>query len=142
MTFQLDDIDIALLESLVKDGRKSFRQVSREIHVSTPTVKIRYEKLVNMGVIKSVSPIFDMKKLKTVSNFDTTKVRNENHLIQKFDKNVTVKIPCDYCKRKIHEKPSILKFANIQRFFCCSSCRTLYREKYKKRIENLINASK
>jgi len=95
-----------------------------------------------MGVIKSVSPIFDMKKLKTVSNFDTTKVRNENHLIQKFDKNVTVKIPCDYCKRKIHEKPSILKFANIQRFFCCSSCRTLYREKYKKRIENLINASK
>jgi len=31
MTFQLDDIDIAMLESLVKDGRKSFRQISLAI---------------------------------------------------------------------------------------------------------------
>ncbi|MEX0640456.1 MAG: AsnC family transcriptional regulator [Nitrosopumilaceae archaeon] len=139
MVFQLDDIDIAILESLVKDGRKSFRQISRETKVSTPTVKLRYERLVNMGVLKSVSPIFDMKKLKTISNFDTAKV---NHRMQEIGRNISIKIPCDYCKRKIHEKPSVLKFANMQRFFCCSSCRTLYREKYKQRIENLMRTSK
>ncbi len=33
MPFKLDDIDIAMLESLLKDGRKSFRQISREIDV-------------------------------------------------------------------------------------------------------------
>lgn len=142
MVFQLDDIDIAILESLVKDGRKSFRQISRETKVSTPTVKLRYERLLNMGVIKSVSPIFDMKKLKTVSNFDTAKVKSENHRMQEIGKKISINIPCDYCKRKVHEKPSVLKFANMQRFFCCSSCRTLYREKYKRRIENIILASK
>lgn len=142
MVFQLDDIDIAILESLVKDGRKSFRQISRETKFSTPTVKLRYERLVNMGVVKSVSPIFDLKKLKTVSNFDTAKVNSENHRMQEIGRRISIKIPCDYCKRKIHEKPSVLKFANMQRFFCCSSCRTLYREKYKQRIENLMSTSK
>lgn len=141
MVFQLDDIDISILESLVKDGRKSFRQISRETKVSTPTVKMHYEKLVNMGVIKSVSPIFDMKKLKSISNL-TDKVKNANHQAQKVGKNLSVRIPCDYCKRKIHEKPSVLKIGDLQRFFCCSSCRTLYREKYKRRIDNLTRASK
>lgn len=141
MTFQLDDIDISILESLLEDGRKSFRQISREIKVSTPTVKIRYERLVSMGVIKSVSPIFDMQKLKSVSSFNS-KIKNENRDRQKIGKNLSVRIPCDYCKRKIHEKPSVLKIGDMQRFFCCSSCRTLYREKYKRRIDNLTRASK
>jgi len=142
LTFQLDDIDIAILESLVRDGRKSFRQISREIKISTPTVKLRYDRLVNMGVIKSVSPIFDMKKLKTVANFNSSKIRNESHQVQEIGKNVSIKIPCDYCKRKIHEKPSVLNIGELQRFFCCSSCRTLYKEKYKRRIDNLTKASK
>ena len=33
MPFQIDDEDIAIIESLIKDGRKSFRQISREIKV-------------------------------------------------------------------------------------------------------------
>ncbi|MDE1863710.1 MAG: winged helix-turn-helix transcriptional regulator, partial [Thaumarchaeota archaeon] len=57
MPFRLDDTDIAVLESLIKDGRKSFRQISRETGVTTPTVKQRYEKLVNMGLIKGVMPV-------------------------------------------------------------------------------------
>ncbi|MGI0003924.1 MAG: AsnC family transcriptional regulator, partial [Candidatus Nitrosotenuis sp.] len=52
MPFKLDDVDVAILESLIKDGRKSFRQISREIKVSTPTVQARYERLVNIGLVK------------------------------------------------------------------------------------------
>ena len=63
MPFQPDDIDIAIIQSLIKDGRKSFRQISREIKVSTPTVQARYERLVNVGLIKSVSPIIDNEML-------------------------------------------------------------------------------
>ncbi|NDB47176.1 MAG: AsnC family transcriptional regulator, partial [Nitrososphaeria archaeon] len=59
MPFQPDDIDIAIIQSMMKDGRKSFRQISREIKISTPTVQARYERLVNVGLIKSVSPIID-----------------------------------------------------------------------------------
>jgi DNA-binding Lrp family transcriptional regulator len=47
----------------VPDGRKSFRQISRETGISTPTVKARFDRLVNIGFIKSVSPILDFKKV-------------------------------------------------------------------------------
>jgi DNA-binding Lrp family transcriptional regulator len=48
----LDNNDIAIIKSLLKDGRKSFRQISREIGTTTPTVKARFERLVNIGFIK------------------------------------------------------------------------------------------
>ena len=59
MPFQLDGYDIAILKVLMKDGRKSFRQISRETGITTPTVRARFERLITVGFIKSVSPIFD-----------------------------------------------------------------------------------
>jgi hypothetical protein len=59
MPFQLDNYDVSILKSLVKDGRKSFREISRETGITTPTVKARFNRLVNVGFIKSVSPILD-----------------------------------------------------------------------------------
>jgi len=38
MPIELDEYDISILKSLFKDGRKSFRQVSRETGITTPTV--------------------------------------------------------------------------------------------------------
>lgn len=61
MPFRLTDADVAILKTLLKDGRKSFRQISRELGISTPAVKARYDRLVNIGFIKSVSPILDFK---------------------------------------------------------------------------------
>ena len=59
----LDNTDIAILKSLMEDGRKSFRAISREIKVSTPPpVKSRYERLVNIGLTKSVKPEIDLSK--------------------------------------------------------------------------------
>ena len=63
MPVDLDDIDVAILKSLMEDGRKSFRAISRQIKVSTPTVKRRYERLVNIGLIKSVKPEIDLSKV-------------------------------------------------------------------------------
>jgi DNA-binding Lrp family transcriptional regulator len=59
MPFQLDNYDVSILKALLKDGRKSFRGISRETGITTPTVKARFNRLVNVGFIKSVSPIFD-----------------------------------------------------------------------------------
>ncbi|MGH9978600.1 MAG: Lrp/AsnC family transcriptional regulator [Nitrososphaeraceae archaeon] len=64
MQIHLDPIDILIVKSLLKDGRKSFRQISRETGISTPTVKARFDKLVNIGFIKSVSPVLDFNKAK------------------------------------------------------------------------------
>src|ERR687889_760330 len=59
MPLQLDNYDVSILKSLSKDGRKSFREISRETGITTPTVKARFTRLVNVGFIKSVSPILD-----------------------------------------------------------------------------------
>jgi DNA-binding Lrp family transcriptional regulator len=136
---KLDEIDIALLESLIKDGRKSFNQVAREIKVSTPTVKARYDRLVNVGLIKAVSLDLDMRNLeaKTSERLDHLREKTiKNHGI-KLDKGMIVKLLCDYCEGPVEGKPHLLKFGSFERFFCCTSCRSLYKEKYKSRIEAL-----
>ena len=142
MPFRLDEVDVALLESLIKDGRKSFRQISREIKVTTPTVKARYERLVNVGLIKAVSPVLDLGMLENKTSARLDKIRykvHQGHGI-KLDKGALVKMTCDYCKGPVQGKPSLFKFANMERFFCCTSCRTLYKEKHKGRIESLTRS--
>lgn len=143
MPFKLDDVDYAILESLNKDGRKSFRQISREVKVSTPTVKARYERLVNIGLIKAVLPIIDFGKLenKTGIKLDGIRSKTIKNRDVRITKGMLVKMSCDYCDGPVPEKPSILKIANFERFFCCTSCRGLYKEKYRGRIEKLSGKS-
>lgn len=63
MLHKLDGIDIIIVKILSKDGRKSFRQISRESGISTPTVKARFDKMIRSGFIKSISPVFDFSKI-------------------------------------------------------------------------------
>ena len=132
MPVDLDNIDIAILKSLMEDGRKSFRAISREIKVSTPTVKSRYERLVNMGLIKSVKPEIDLSKVnrEKKSEFfgeETIKQleKQKKHFHVKVDDNLKVKMQCEYCSGPINGKPKVFEFANFQRFFCCIGCRII-----------------
>jgi Lrp/AsnC family leucine-responsive transcriptional regulator len=139
----LDSTDEAILKSLMEDGRKSFRAISREIKVSTPTVKARYERLVNMGLIKAVKPEFDLTKVdrskSQLFNEDTVKQLQDQkkHFHVKID-NLQVKMQCEYCGGPIHDKPKILEFANFQRFFCCIGCKNHYKEKHAGRIQSIV----
>lgn len=138
MPLELDDIDVAILNSLFNGGRKSFRQIAREIKVSTPTVMARYDRLVSSGLIKSISPIIDTNRIdkKIIGKINPKMLETK---AQKIDlgKKMQLKLSCEYCKGPIGNKPHIIKFANIQRFFCCTSCKSLYNEKYKGRIKSL-----
>ncbi len=88
MPIYLDEIDIAIIKSLLRDGRKSFRQISRETKITTPTVKARFDRLVNMG-FKGVLPIFDFNlidnkegenliQIQNIIDYTTTKEENNN----------------------------------------------------------------
>jgi DNA-binding Lrp family transcriptional regulator len=57
---KLDKIDLAIINSLMADGRKSFRQIAKEIRVSTPTVEARFSRMRGMGIIKNIEPILDI----------------------------------------------------------------------------------
>ena len=74
LPIELDSFDVSILKSLFKDGRKSFRQVSRETGISTPTVKARFERLVNIGFIKTVIPIIDFEKIQRIDSISDLRI--------------------------------------------------------------------
>ncbi len=137
MPYNLDEVDTAILNSLMEDGRKSFRQIGREIKITTPTVQARYRRLVNLGFIKSITPVLDLKKLDKKSK---EKIKQSDQKITskvKLNADQDIKVICDYCNGPVNGKPTVLKFAQYERFFCCSSCKMLYKEKFGGRIRSL-----
>ncbi|MGH9878989.1 MAG: Lrp/AsnC family transcriptional regulator, partial [Nitrososphaerales archaeon] len=124
---QLDDADVAILRSLMADGRKSFRAISREIMISTPTVKRRFERLVNMGLIVGIKPELDLSKVGVKGREDIgdtlKELKNQKKHFHVYVEGMKVKLKCDFCGGPVHEKPKVLKFANFERFFCCIQCR-------------------
>jgi Archaeal TRASH domain len=48
-----------------------------------------------------------------------------------------IQLKCDFCRGAISGKTQVLKFANFERFFCCTECRFAYKKKYSGRIEAL-----
>ncbi len=47
----------------MQNGRKSFRQIAKEINVSTPTVESHFSRMISMGIIKNIEPIFNVDKI-------------------------------------------------------------------------------
>jgi Lrp/AsnC family leucine-responsive transcriptional regulator len=189
MPFQLDNYDISILRALLKDGRKSFREISRETGITTPTVKARFNRLVNVGFIKSVSPIlnfdiveggsidkseFEIKKKKNNQDSELMMIKEENEdeerIIKKEEKKrnarpkyqyqsqqqqqqqqlqqlqdakfkikkgMKIKLDCEFCKGPISGNPHVFRFANYERFFCCTECMSSYKKKYAGRIESI-----
>jgi Lrp/AsnC family leucine-responsive transcriptional regulator len=167
MPLHLDENDVAIIKSLLNDGRKSFRQISRDTGITTPTVKARFERLVNVGFIKGVFPIFDFSKVNNndgqhrqqphygliqIQNIKENATENENaiekgfgnvfekevgNMENKITNGLAINIVCDFCEGPVYGNPKVLKFADIERFFCCNSCRSGYGEKYRGRIESI-----
>jgi DNA-binding Lrp family transcriptional regulator len=163
MPLRLDDYDVSILKSLLKDGRKSFREISRETGITTPTVKARFNRLVNVGFIKSVSPILDFDIVeRNIVKPESQNDNNENSIVignehkakkkkqynnqqqqqqdtKKFriKKGIKIKLDCEFCKGPITGDPHVFRFANYERFFCCTACMSGYKQKYAGRIESI-----
>ena len=137
LPIKLDEYDVSILKSLFKDGRKSFRQISRETGITTPTVKARFERLVNVGFIKSVTPIVDLQKIEKNISISEMQADDQKQFQNKIKKGVKIMLNCDFCKGSVAGNPHVLKFANYERFFCCRSCKSEYKKKYGGRIEAL-----
>jgi Lrp/AsnC family leucine-responsive transcriptional regulator len=135
---ELDDTDVAILKSLMEDGRKSFRAVSREIGVSTPTVKARYERLVNIGLIKAVRPEIDLSRVDKSKRAGLDPLPAPKGTGKRVHvEGMKVRLKCDFCGGPVHGRPKVLKFAGFERFFCCVQCRASYKDKHGGRIEAL-----
>ena len=140
MPLELDQYDVSILKSLFEDGRKSFRQVSRETGITTPTVKARFERLVNVGFIRGVQPIIDFRKIqKSTAVTNLKNAITKNQPVKKIKKGIRIQLDCDFCHGTIAGSPHVIKFADYERFFCCSSCKSEYKKKYGGRIQAIID---
>ena len=149
MPYQLDDHDVSILKSLLKDGRKSFREISRETGITTPTVKARFTRLVNVGFIKSVSPILNFDLIENGNilgpefdkehdkNGENSRTENESSKLDlswqpdskfKLKRGLKIKLDCEFCDGPISAEPHVFKFANFERFFCCTGCMSGYKQ--------------
>ena len=205
MHTNLDRIDTLIINSLMLDGRKSFRQIAREIGVSTPTVESHFSRMMGVGIIKNIMPILDSERIEKqtsafvylkidhpsqtlivanqISSINEIKnvylltgeynlmfkvitdkpehveelVRTKISIIKgvlssiiqvvtrtiKESQNVSIKegipitIKCDYCNNDIVKNSKIFQVGGYERNFCCGSCLTLYKQKYKGRIDAL-----
>ena len=206
MDAKLDNTDIEIVKALIQDGRKSFRQIAREIKTSTPTVEARFSRLKGLGIIKNIQPIFDIEKIdgqmsalvfvKTIlsqstdianklasfpqvrgvykmtgeyniiikvimthhpeylEEFIKTKIANidgvksasyqmitktikDDQSIPVMKEGIFLKIKCDYCDNDIFKDAKLMRVGQYERYFCCNSCLTLYKQKYKTKLETM-----
>lgn len=86
---ELDDIDSTILGILVEDGRRSFREVARRAGITTPTVQARVKRMMDQGLIRKISPIFDPSKFQHGLVFqlylrvDPTKIEAVAHRLER-----------------------------------------------------------
>ncbi len=60
---ELDPLNVHLINVLQKDGRASFREISRKLKVSDATIRDRVNKLLKSGVIEEITAIVNPQKV-------------------------------------------------------------------------------
>jgi DNA-binding Lrp family transcriptional regulator len=60
---KLDEIDIAIIRTLQKDVRTSFKEIANQCNTSTDTIKNRYKKLIKNEVIYGSTIVIDPKRI-------------------------------------------------------------------------------
>jgi Lrp/AsnC family transcriptional regulator for asnA, asnC and gidA len=60
---KMDNVDKHILRDLVKDARKPYTEIAKELRVSPGTIHVRVKKLEQLGIIKGTSLQIDYTKL-------------------------------------------------------------------------------
>ena len=59
----LDELDLQILDLLIKDCRTPYLEIARICHVSGGTIHVRMKKMEDMGIIKGSRILLDLAKL-------------------------------------------------------------------------------
>jgi Lrp/AsnC family transcriptional regulator for asnA, asnC and gidA len=52
---EIDDIDRAIIEAMHQDGRVAFAQIAQQLNVSPGMIRVRYNRLMELGILKVVA---------------------------------------------------------------------------------------
>lgn len=62
-TTQLDELDLQILDILIKDCRTPYLEIARICHVSGGTIHVRMKKMEDLGIIKGTRILLNLPKL-------------------------------------------------------------------------------
>ncbi|MEM2934667.1 MAG: winged helix-turn-helix transcriptional regulator [Methanocellales archaeon] len=62
----LNELDVKILKLLIENGRASFREIAKQVGVTTPTINSRIKRLKDIGVVKRFTLELDLKQLNFV----------------------------------------------------------------------------
>ena len=62
MDKKIDNLDIKILRTLQGDARTSFKEIANLCHVSTDTIKYRFENLRKNGIVRGTTIVIDPKE--------------------------------------------------------------------------------
>ncbi|MBD7914065.1 Lrp/AsnC ligand binding domain-containing protein [Clostridium sp. Sa3CUN1] len=63
ISYQLDELDLQILELLIKDCRTPYLEIARICHVSGGTIHVRMKKMEELGIIKGTRILLNLPKL-------------------------------------------------------------------------------
>ncbi len=66
--YEIDNVDLKILEVLIKNAKKPYTEVAKQVYVSGGTVHVRMKKLEEIGIVKGTTLQIDYAKL----GFDVT----------------------------------------------------------------------
>ncbi|MEM6523710.1 MAG: Lrp/AsnC ligand binding domain-containing protein [Bacteroidota bacterium] len=66
--YEIDNVDLKILELLTKNAKKPYTEVAKQVYVSGGTVHVRMKKLEEMGIVKGNTLLVDYTRL----GFDIT----------------------------------------------------------------------
>jgi Lrp/AsnC family transcriptional regulator, regulator for asnA, asnC and gidA len=61
--YEIDNIDLKILEILMKDAKKPYTEVAKKVNVSGGTVHVRMKKLEDAGIVQGTTLQIDYAKL-------------------------------------------------------------------------------
>ena len=82
----------------------------------------------------------DFKAARNENNMkknNKSKIDQQQDIKFKIRRGLKVKLDCEFCKGPITSHPHVFRFANYERFFCCTGCMSGYKQKYSGRIESI-----
>ena len=63
VNYQLDELDLQILDLLIKDCRTPYLEIARICHVSGGTIHVRMKKMEELGIIKGTRILLNLPKL-------------------------------------------------------------------------------
>ena len=61
--YEFDNVDLGILQELMRDADKPYTEIARKVHVSPGTVHVRMHKMEEAGVVKGATLVIDNAKL-------------------------------------------------------------------------------